>query len=141
MLKKGRRISIYVQAAMAVMFIQLVHKIVREIPHALNMEGPGGVFTIVLACLLAVGILLLFVGIRWGLLLGIVDAVWMLFQPILVHVILARPAVDGIWWYPVFPWTQAILILYFCILAWKELGQPGGEPESHEDTVVRVGGA
>jgi hypothetical protein len=129
-LDKIRRISIYVQAAVAVMFIQLVHKIVREIPHALNMEGPGGVFTIVLACLLAVGILLLFVGIRWGLLLGIVDAIWMLFQPILVHVILAQPAVDGIWWYPVFPWTQAILILYFCILAWKKLGQPGGVPES-----------
>lgn len=130
MLKKGRRISIYVQVAMAAMFIQLMHKVVREIPHALNLEGPGGVFAIVLACFLAVGILLLFVGIRWGLLLGIVDAIWMLFQPILVHVILAKPAVDGIWWYPVFPWTQAILLLYFCILAWKKLGQPDDVPES-----------
>jgi hypothetical protein len=129
-LKKGKRISIYVQIAMAVMFIQLMHKVVREIPHALNLEGPGGVFAIVLACSLAVGILLLFVGIRCGLLLGIVDAIWMLIQPILVHVILAKPAVGGIWWYPVFPWTQAILILYFCILAWKKLGQPGGVPES-----------
>ena len=131
MLKKRRRISIYVQVAMAVMFIQLMHKVVREIPHALNLEGPGGVFAIVLACLLAVGILLLFMGVRLGLLLGIVDAIWMFFQPILVHVILAKPAVNGIWWYPVFPWTQAILILYFCILAWKKLGQPGGVPESH----------
>jgi hypothetical protein len=131
MLKKGRRISIHVQTAMAVMLIQLMHKVVREIPHAFRLEGPAGVFTTVLACLLAVGILLLFMGIRWGLLLGIVDAIWMLFQPILVHVILAQPATDGIWWYPVFPWTQAILILYFCILAWKKLGQPDGEPESH----------
>jgi hypothetical protein len=130
MLEKGRRISIYAQVAAAVMFIQLVHKIVREIPHALNMEGPGGVFAIVLTCFLAVGIRLLFMEIKWGLLLGIVDAIWMLFQPILVHVILASPAVDGIWWYPVFPWTQAILILYFCILAWKKLVQPGGVPES-----------
>jgi hypothetical protein len=130
MIEKGKRISIYVQVVMAVMFIQLMHKVVREIPHALDLEGPGGVFAIVLACFLAVGILLLFIGIRWGLLLGIVDAIWMLFQPILVHVILAKPAVGGIWWYPLFPWTQAILILYFCVLAWKKLDQPGGESES-----------
>jgi hypothetical protein len=47
----------------------------------------------------------------------------MLFQPILVHGILARPAVYGIWRYPLFPWTQGILILYFCMLAWKWMGR------------------
>jgi hypothetical protein len=44
----------------------------------------------------------------------------MLFQPILVHVILAKPDVNGIWWYPVFPIMQGILVIYICILAWKK---------------------
>jgi len=40
----------------------------------------------------------------------------MIFQPILVHIILAHPDQNGIWWYPIFPWIQAILIIYFSLL-------------------------
>jgi hypothetical protein len=111
--------SIHVQAAIALMLIQLVHKIVREIPGAFNMGGPGAVAVPVFACLLAIGIILLFLKIKWGLILGTIDGVWMIFQPILVHIIMARPDINGIWWYPIFPWTQAILIIYFCRIAWK----------------------
>ncbi len=111
--------SIYIQAAISMMLIQLVHKIVREIPGSLRMEGPGGFVTIVFACLLAAGILLLLLRIKWGLLLGIIDGAWMLFQPIYVHVIRGLPDQNGIWWYPLFPWIQAILIIYFCFHAWK----------------------
>jgi hypothetical protein len=111
--------SIHVQAAIAVMVIQLVHKIVREIPHAIDMGGAGAVAVPIFAGLLALGIVLLFFKIRWGLLLGILDAAWMLFQPILIHIIMARPDINGIWWYPIFPWIQALLIIYFCRLAWK----------------------
>lgn len=111
--------SIYVQAAMALMLIQLVHKIVREIPGAFNMGGPGVVGVPVFAALLAVGILLLILRIKWGLILGMIDGAFMIFQPILVHIILAHPDQNGIWWYPIFPWTQALLIIYFCRLAWK----------------------
>ena len=111
--------SIHVQAAMALMLIQLVHKIVREIPGAFHMGGPGAVGVPVFAALLAVGILLLVLRIKWGLILGMVDGAFMIFQPILVHIILAHPDQNGIWWYPVFPWTQAILIIYFCCMAWK----------------------
>ena len=111
--------SIHVQAAIALMLIQFVHKIVREIPGALNMGGPGVVGVPIFACLLAIGILLLFLKIRWGLLLGIIDGAWMIFQPILVHIIMARPDINGIWWYPIFPWAQSLLIIYFCRLAWK----------------------
>ncbi|MCD4780644.1 MAG: hypothetical protein K8S27_08885 [Candidatus Omnitrophica bacterium] len=111
--------SIHVQAAMALMLIQLVHKIVREIPGAFHMGGPGVVGVPVFAALLAVGILLLVLRIKWGLILGMIDGAFMIFQPILVHIILAHPDQNGIWWYPVFPWTQAILIIYFCCMAWK----------------------
>jgi hypothetical protein len=115
--------SIHAQAAIAVMLIQLVHKIVREIPHASNMGGPGAVAVPLFALLLAIGIVLLFLKIRWGLILGIIDGAWMIFQPILVHVIMATPDINGIWWYPIFPWTQAILIIYFCLLAWNNWEQ------------------
>jgi hypothetical protein len=118
--KKRELPSIYVQAAIALMLIQLVHKIVREIPGALNMGGPGAVGVPIFAVLLAIGILMLLLNIKWGLILGIIDGAWMIFQPILVHIIMAKPDINGIWWYPVFPWIQAFLIIYFCILAWKK---------------------
>ena len=111
--------SIYIQAAIALMLIQLVHKIVREIPGAFNMGGPGAVAVPVFACLLVIGIILLFLKTKWGLILGIIDGAWMIFQPILVHIIMARPDINGIWWYPIFPWIQALLIIYFCRVAWK----------------------
>ena len=111
--------SIYVQAAIALMLIQLVHKIVREIPGAFNMGGPGAVAVPFFACLLVIGIILLFLKIKWGLILGIIDGAWMIFQPILVHIIMARPDINGIWWYPIFPWIQALLIIYFCRVSWK----------------------
>jgi len=117
--EKGR-LSIYIQAAIAMMLIQLVHKIVREIPGALNMGGPGAIGVPVFTGLLVLGIVLLLFKVKWGLILGLIDGAFMIFQPILVHVILAKPDINGIWWYPIFPWTQAILIIYFCILAWKK---------------------
>ena len=111
--------SIYVKAAIAVMLLQLVHKIVREIPGAIKIGGPGTVVVPIFAGMLAVGIILLFLRNKWGLILGILDGAFMIFQPVFVHIILAHPDQNGIWWYPVFPWTQAILIIYFCCIAWK----------------------
>ncbi len=111
--------SIYTQAAIAVMLIQLVHKIVREIPGAIKIGGPGTVVVPIFAGLLVIGIILLFLRNRWGLILGMLDGAFMIFQPVFVHIILAHPDQNGIWWYPVFPWIQAILIFYFCSIAWK----------------------
>jgi hypothetical protein len=111
--------TIQVQAVIALMLIQLVHKIVREIPGAIKMGGPGAVGVPIFAGLLVIGILLLVFRNKWGLILGVIDGAFMIFQPILVHIILAHPDQNGIWWYPVFPWTQALLIIYFCRIAWK----------------------
>ncbi len=113
--------SIYIQAAIALLFIQLVHKVVREIPGAINMGGFGAIAVPASAGLLTISILLLIFRNKWGLVLGLIDGVFMIFQPILVHIILAHPDQNGIWWYPIFPWTQAVLIIYFCILAWKKI--------------------
>jgi hypothetical protein len=114
-----KSINVYNQAAIALLLIQLVHKIVREIPGALKMGGAGQIMVPIFAGIITIGIVLIFFRIKWGLILGFLDGIFMIFQPILVHVILAHPDQNGIWWYPIFPWTQAILIIYFCRLAWE----------------------
>ena len=116
---KPDKVSIYVQAVVAMLFIQLIHKIVREIPGALKLGGYGAVATSVFAVSLVFAIVLTLSGKKAGLFIGVINGIWMLFQPILVHVIMAHPDQNGIWWYPVFPWTQAVLIIYFCVMAWR----------------------
>ena len=108
--------TIYIQATIALLLIQLVHKIVREIPGAINMGGPGTIAVPIFAGLLVISIILIALRNKWGLILGIIDGVFMLFQPIFVHIILAHPDQNGVWWYPIFPWIQAILIIYFSFL-------------------------
>ena len=118
---QSRRLSIRIQAVVAMMLILFVHKLVREIPGSLKMDGSiGGIATITAAAMLAFGIALLFFRNRWGLILGFVPAVWAMLQWILVHVIWARPDQNGVWWYPIFPIVQGALIIYFSILAWRD---------------------
>ena len=118
---QSRGLSIYVQAVMAVLFILFVHKVVREIPGSLVVEGAlGGIATITTAVMLALSIALLFFRNRWGLIIGAIPAVWAMVQGILVHVIRAHPDQNGIWWYPIFPIAQGALIIYFSILAWRD---------------------
>ena len=112
--------AIYIQAVVAMLIVQLVHKIVREIPGAINMGGPGAIAVPIFAGMIVISIILIIFKNKWGLILSMVVGIWMIFQPILVHIIMAFPDQNGIWWYPIFPWTQAILIFYFCNLAWKK---------------------
>ena len=56
------------QAAIAVMLVQFIHKIVREIPGAIKLvEGPGVALVVIFAAILFVGILLLMFKIKLGL--------------------------------------------------------------------------
>jgi len=114
-------LSIHIQAVMAMMFILFVHKLVREIPGSLKLEGAiGGIVTMTIAALLAISIILLFFRNRWGLILSFVPAVWAMLQWIWVHVIQGNPDRNGIWWYPIFPIVQGALIIYFSILARRD---------------------
>ena len=113
------KLPIELQAVIAMLLIQLVHKIVREIPGSLKLEGPGWIITIVFSILLFAGIVLTVFRNKAGLVLGIICGVWMIFQPIYIHIIRAIPDQNGIWWYPIFPWIQAILIIYFCVILWN----------------------
>ena len=117
---QSQNLPVRIQAAMAMMFILFVHKLVREIPGSLSLEGAiGGIVTISTAVLLAISIILLFFRNRWGLILGFVPAVWAMLQWVLVHVIQRYPDRNGVWWYPIFPIVQGALIIYFSILAWR----------------------
>jgi len=110
---------IYIKAVIALMFIQLVHKVVREIPGVLQMTRIfPKVGLIFFTVLLIVGIVGLLYRFRWGIILGMIGGSWMIFQPFLVHGIMGTPHLNGIWWYPIFPITQGGLIIYFSLLTW-----------------------
>ena len=73
-----------------------------------------------MALILIVSIVLLCLKIKYGLYLGLVPAIWgMAFQWVIYHVIQGNPDMNGIWWYPLFPIIQGLLIVYFSYLAWK----------------------
>ncbi len=59
------------------------------------MGGPGAVGVPIFAGLLVIGILLLVFRSKWGLILGMIDGAFMIFQPILVHIILTHPDQNG----------------------------------------------
>ncbi len=111
--------SIYIQAFIAMLTIQLIHKIVREIPGSFEMGGPGAIITLAFAGMLILGIILTLSRHKSGLILGMICGIWMILQPIIVHIIMRKPDINEIWWYPVFPWVQAILIIYFSFLIFK----------------------
>jgi len=112
---------IYIKAVAALMFIQLVHKVVREIPHVLQMTRIfPKVVLIFFTVLLIAGIIGVFCRFRWGLIFGIIGGAWIIFQPFLVHGIMRVPHLNGIWWYPIFPITQGGLIIYFSLLTWQK---------------------
>jgi hypothetical protein len=118
---KQKSHSIYIQAVIAVLFINLIHKFVREIPGSFMANIlPGIIITITMAVILATSIALLFLKNKIGLYLGIIPGIWATFQWVIYHVILANPDINGIWWYPIFPITQGLLIIYFSLLALKQ---------------------
>jgi hypothetical protein len=123
-MKSSNRLSvpvIYIKAVIALMFIQLAHKAVREIPHGLQMTRIfPKIGLIFFTALLIAGIIGVFWRHRWGLIFGIIGGSWMIFQPFLVHGIMRVPHLNGIWWYPIFPITQGGLIIYFSLLTWKK---------------------
>lgn len=112
-------ISIYLQVSAAVMMILFSHYIVRALPGALSFGGPASIIVPILTTLLFVGIILVLFRKKWGLIFGFLNGAYMIFQPIYVHIIKGLPDKNGIWWYPVLPWSISLLIIYFCNLSWK----------------------
>jgi hypothetical protein len=114
--------SIYLQAALATLLINFLHKIVRELPYSLGLLGRDavtGIPSIITTVILLFAILLLLLKSRWGLVLGIIPAIWAITQGFISHAILGHPFKDGIWWYSIFPFAQGVFIIYFSYKAWN----------------------
>ena len=109
--------SIYIQAVTALLIINLLHKIVREIPGAIKLDEKFGILLAsFLTIILIVSIIFLLQKRKAGLFLGMLPAVWAMLQWIIVHVLKGYPDQNGVWWYPIFPISQGVLILYFLLL-------------------------
>lgn len=121
---KEKGISIFKQAAAASMLVLFMHYLVRAIPGALRHEGAAVIFVPTLAALLCIGMVLVLFNKKFGLIFGFLNGVWMIFQPIMVHIINGAPDINGVWWYPSFPWTLSLLVIYFCCAAWKNWDKP-----------------
>ena len=117
---QSESLSIYIQAVIGMLLINLVHKLVREIPGSIIQTGSFMVFVpIIAAVIIVISIVLLLLKRKEGLILGIIPAILAMIQWIIYHVIMGNPDINGIWWYPIFPIFQGALIIYFSILAWR----------------------
>lgn len=121
---KSKGLPIEVQAASALILIQIAHKFVAEIPGAIAMAGTASSFKVyALYILCAAYVLALVLGlfrIRWGFIIGIVLGAEIIIQPLVFHVIMGIPKDPP--YYILFPILQGILVIYFCWQAYRALG-------------------
>ena len=128
--------SIYIQAAIAALTYNLLHILSWELPIAVrlnwtvNIIGDGIVIAVSI-----LGIILIAFRKKVGLIMGFIPAVWAIFlQWFLVYGIFGYKEPNGVWWYPLFPIFQGIMILFFCILAYRDIDHHS-EPELVEATM------
>ncbi len=119
---ESKRLPIEVQAAVAVILIQLVHKLVAELPSAVIIGGSFAHPTVFAVLALSAAYILAFATclsrIRWGFIIGIVLGIEIVLQPIVMHVILGIPMTKPPY-YMIFPILQGILVIYFCRLGYR----------------------
>ncbi len=117
--------------AAAMMLVLLMHNMVRGLPGSFDYGRFATVLVLAVSALLLLGIVLTLLGKKAGFVLGVLNGVYMIFMPIFIHIIKGRPDINGIWWYPVLPWTMAILTIYFCVLAWKAWNRQSKEMKNN----------
>ncbi len=133
--KDNKHCSMSRQAAASMMFVLLIHNIVRSLPGVFGSVKFGD-FAKILVCfisaVLALGIVLVLLKKKAGLFLGILNGAYIIFQPVFVHIIKGHPDINGIWWYPLLPWTIGVFIIYFCSVTWKEWNNELKEIKNNE---------
>ncbi|MEA3311733.1 MAG: hypothetical protein U9Q76_05900, partial [candidate division WOR-3 bacterium] len=119
---KSKGLPVEIQAASALILIQIAHKFVAEIQGAIKMEKTILVIGIlVLAAAYVLALVLGIARVRWGFIIGIVLGAEIVLQPIIFHVIRPVPADPP--YYILFPILQGILVIYFCWQAYRTLGR------------------
>jgi hypothetical protein len=111
--------AIYLQVTVAALLYNLLHILAWELPLAVRMgwriNVVGDVFIISVGI---ISVILVSMRKRIGLMLGMIPALWaILLQWLLVYVISGYKEPNGVWWYPLFPIFQGIMIVYFINLA------------------------
>ena len=122
--------SIYIQAAIAALIYNLLHILAWELPIAIrygwnvNVIGDGVVIAVSV-----LSIILIAFRRKVGVILGFIPAAWAIFfQWFLVYYIFGYKEPTGVWWYPLFPIFQGIMIVFFCVLAYRNIDH-NPEPE------------
>lgn len=115
--------SIYIQVAVAALLYNLLHMLAWELPIAINLGWKinviGDVFIISISI---ISIILIFLRKKIGLILGMIPALWAIFlQCFLVYFISEYKEPNGVWWYPIFPIFQGIMITYFSVLTFRDI--------------------
>lgn len=107
--------SIYLYATAAFLFVQTGQKFVREIVVGyLQNGGLKGALPSTLLMLIAItAAILLIKRVKWSITLAIFTGSILLMQPVVYHLIMGKPCLGGIWWYPFFTVVQGLFILYF----------------------------
>lgn len=109
--------SIYLYATAAFLFVQTGQKFVREIVVGyLQNGGMKGALPSTLLMLIAItAAILLIKRVKWSITLAIFTGSILLMQPVVYHLIMGKPCLGGIWWYPFFTVVQGLFILYFSV--------------------------
>ena len=107
--------SIYLHASAAFLLVQTGQKFVREIVVGyLQNGGLKGAFPSTLLMLIAIAAAILLIKrVKWSIALAIFTGGFLLMQPVVYHLIMGKPCLGGIWWYPFFTVVQGAFILYF----------------------------
>jgi hypothetical protein len=122
-----RSSSVYIQVAVAALLYNLLHMFAWELPLAIklgwtiNVIGDVSIISITI-----ISVILISLRKKTGLILGMIPAIWaILLQWFLVYIIAGYVEPNGVWWYPLFPIFQGVMIGYFIILAYRgDEGQP-----------------
>jgi hypothetical protein len=110
--------SIYLYAPAAFLLVQTGQKFVREIVVGYLQNGglKGALPSALLALIAIAGAILLIKRVKWGMVLAIFTGGILLIQPVIYHLIMGKPCLGGIWWYPFFTVVQGAFIIYFSSL-------------------------
>ena len=120
--------AIYLQVTVAALLYNLLHILAWELPLAVRIgwriNVVGDVFIISVGI---ISIILISMRKKIGLMLGMVPALWaILLQWFLVYIVSGYKEPNGVWWYPLFPIFQGIVIVYFINLTYRG---NGGQPD------------
>ncbi|MBI5606069.1 MAG: hypothetical protein HY879_22270 [Deltaproteobacteria bacterium] len=117
-----------IQIVIASLLYNLLHILAWELPLAvrldwlINVIGDGVIILIII-----ISIILISMRKKAGLILGMIPALWAIFfQWFLVYIISGYKEPNGVWWYPLFPIFQGIMIVSFAVYTYRG---DGGQPD------------